>query len=473
MSKGPDTRQTGRVVIVTGAASGIGRATVERLVAHGASVVAVDRSPDTLAWIEQSESAERIHSLVGDVTAHEVNAGAVAAAVDRFGRLDAAVFNAGVSMGGDLLDLPMEEFDRSIEVNVRAVALGIRAVVPTLRANGGGRIVVTASTSGIAGDPNMWAYNAAKGAVINLVRSAAVDLGPDGVTVNAVCPGPTETAMTERLRTLDPEMPHLLDELPISVSVWAQRNVGPWHEDVAYLRLEFPTTHAFVHVSWLNPNKVRRTTVVGRAPDGGVRRHVGQRADPHLRHRRRSSAEIDSPHMAHEMPVSYRTGDIISPFVPFREPLMRPGPGVRRLHPHAAHRPTTPGERGLDIVRVLAATRRRAGVRSAGAACESRGCHVVTASCRCRGGLVTDASAPGDPVPRPRGAARRAARAARPGVEIGPRPRPVRRRAGGHGVRDRVRATTARSGTASAVGNGTDALELVARRAWASAKATR
>ena len=63
--------------------------------------------------------------------------------------------------------------------------------------------MVTASTSGIAGDPNMWAYNTAKGAVINLVRSVAVDLGPDGITVNAVCPGPTETAMTERIRTLD------------------------------------------------------------------------------------------------------------------------------------------------------------------------------------------------------------------------------------------------------------------------------
>jgi NAD(P)-dependent dehydrogenase (short-subunit alcohol dehydrogenase family) len=97
----------------------------------------------------------------------------------------------------------MEEFDRAMAVNVRAVALGIRAVVPTLRANGAGRIVVTASTSGLAGDPNMWAYNAAKGAVVNLVRSAAVDLGPDGITVNAVCPGPTETGMTSRLRGLD------------------------------------------------------------------------------------------------------------------------------------------------------------------------------------------------------------------------------------------------------------------------------
>jgi meso-butanediol dehydrogenase/(S,S)-butanediol dehydrogenase/diacetyl reductase len=196
-------RPTTRVVIVTGAASGIGRATVERLVANDASVVAVDRSADTLAWTEQHESAGRIHAVIGDVTEHDVNAASVTAAVEHFGRLDAAVFNAGVSMGGDLLDLPMEEFDRSIAVNVRAVALGIRAVVPTLRANGAGRIVVTASTSGIGGDPSMWAYNAAKGAVVNLVRSAAVDLGPDGITVNAVCPGPTETAMTERLRTLD------------------------------------------------------------------------------------------------------------------------------------------------------------------------------------------------------------------------------------------------------------------------------
>ena len=194
---------TARVVIVTGAASGIGRAAVERFVAHDVSVVAVDRAADTLAWTEQHESAGRIHAVVGDVTEQAVNADAVAAAIERFGRLDAAVFNAGVSMGGDLLELPMTEFDRSIEVNVRAVALGIRAVVPSLRANGAGRIVVTASTSGIAGDPNMWAYNAAKGAVINLVRAAAVDLGPDGITVNAVCPGPTETAMTERLRSLD------------------------------------------------------------------------------------------------------------------------------------------------------------------------------------------------------------------------------------------------------------------------------
>jgi meso-butanediol dehydrogenase / (S,S)-butanediol dehydrogenase / diacetyl reductase len=193
---------SGRVAIVTGAASGIGRATVERLLEAGASVVALDRDAAHLAWVTDDGRSDRLAAVVGDVTAQETNDAAVAAALERFGRLDAAVFNAGVSMSGGLLDLPIEEFDRSIAVNVRAVALGMRSVVETMRAAGGGRIVVTASTSGIGGDPNLWAYNAAKGAVINLVRAAAVELGADDITVNAVCPGPTETAMTERLQSL-------------------------------------------------------------------------------------------------------------------------------------------------------------------------------------------------------------------------------------------------------------------------------
>jgi predicted dehydrogenase len=147
---------------------------------------------------------------------------------------------------------------------------------------------------------------------------------------------------------------YLLDELPVAASVWGQRNVGPWQEDVAYLKLDFPTTHAFVHVSWLNPRKVRRTTVVGERrmavyddmSDNERIRIFDIGVDP---------AEIDSPHMAHEMPVSYRTGDIISPFVPFQEPLMVQDrefvDSIRSGLP-----PATPGERGLDIVRVLAAT---------------------------------------------------------------------------------------------------------------------
>jgi len=191
-----------RVAMVTGAASGIGRAVIAAFVRSGGAAVAVDRDADTLGWVADDGLADRVAIVVGDVTSNETNVAAVNLALERFGRLDSAIFNAGVSMGGGLLDLPMEDFDRAMNVNVRAVALGIRSVTPAMRAAGAGRIVVTASTSGIGGDPNMWAYNTTKGAVINLVRAAAIDLGPDGITVNAVCPGPTETPMTSRLQSL-------------------------------------------------------------------------------------------------------------------------------------------------------------------------------------------------------------------------------------------------------------------------------
>lgn len=183
------------VAIVTGAASGIGRATAELFAARGHRVVAVDlREPD---WCDGSE----VIALRGDMSVEDDNAAMVTVALDRFGRVDAAILNAGVagSLGFEA-DGAMERFDAVSAVNLRGVALGIRHTAPAIRSTaGGGAIVATASTSGLAGDPGNWAYNATKAGVINLVRSAAIDYGSQGIRVNAVAPGPVETGMTTRL----------------------------------------------------------------------------------------------------------------------------------------------------------------------------------------------------------------------------------------------------------------------------------
>ena len=203
---------TTRVSIVTGAASGIGRAVVDRLVQRGEKVVAIDRPGDALDSLVNDGIVE---TVAGDVTDEAVNAEAVRVAESVFGGLDAVVLNAGVPASGDIVDLPLEVFDRTWEVNVRGVLLGIRAAVPALRRRGGGRIVVTASTSGIGADPNMWPYNSAKAGAINLARGAALDLGADRINVNVVCPGPTETGMTKGLAAMPPVYDSLRRAIPL------------------------------------------------------------------------------------------------------------------------------------------------------------------------------------------------------------------------------------------------------------------
>jgi meso-butanediol dehydrogenase / (S,S)-butanediol dehydrogenase / diacetyl reductase len=189
----------GRVVIVTGAASGIGRATVQRVLDGGGSVVGVDR----VSAERPFEGNERVAWVHGDVSDASTNQGAADLAVSAFGRIDALVCSAGMPMSGDLLSMPIEELDRVMAVNVTSVVLGIRSTAPAMKRNEtGGSIVAIASTSGLGGDPGMWPYNTSKGAVVNLVRAAALDLGADNIRVNAVCPGPTETAMTSRIQEL-------------------------------------------------------------------------------------------------------------------------------------------------------------------------------------------------------------------------------------------------------------------------------
>lgn len=183
---------SGRVAIVTGAGSGIGLAAAKRILAQGGRVVAVDLDEKGLALLA---GVDGVRTLAGDVTSEATNAGAVAAAQE-LGGLNALILNAGLPANGAIDQLDMATFDRVIAVNLRAVVLGVRAALPALREASDPAIAVTASVSGLGGDPGLWAYNAAKGGVVNFVRSAALELGRQGIRVNAVCPGPTHTGMT-------------------------------------------------------------------------------------------------------------------------------------------------------------------------------------------------------------------------------------------------------------------------------------
>lgn len=195
---GTERANEGRVVAVTGAGSGIGRATVELLVEQGAKVIAVDLTDEHLAWIANAPADSPIKQAVlavpGSVTEEATNEAMVAAAVEAHGRLDAAVLNAGVATQGNISRGSIEELDRMMDVNVRAVALGMKVCVAAMEP--GSSIVVTGSVSGLRGDSGLWAYNASKGAVINMARSVSLDTAHLGIRVNAVCPGPIETGMT-------------------------------------------------------------------------------------------------------------------------------------------------------------------------------------------------------------------------------------------------------------------------------------
>jgi NAD(P)-dependent dehydrogenase (short-subunit alcohol dehydrogenase family) len=192
-----------RVTLVTGAGSGMGRALAERLAARGEAVVAVDLDDDKLAW---TGASDRIAALAGDVTDEDANAAAVALATERFGGLDAAALNAGIDTVGMIDTLPMDRFDRVLDVNLRGVVLGVRAVVPALRARGGGAIVVTSSMGGLIGQVGRSAYGVAKAGLVNLVQTVALELGHEQIRINAVCPGPIrDTGLSAGFETRNPE----------------------------------------------------------------------------------------------------------------------------------------------------------------------------------------------------------------------------------------------------------------------------
>ena len=196
----------GRIAIVTGAGSGIGRAIAHRFAEAGAAVVAADLN---LAAAEETATKfpERIVPYQVDVTDEPSVQRLVQATLERFGQIDILVNNAGIGTTKDIVETDLEEWERVFAVNVRGVFLCCKHALPSMLARRHGVIVNMGSVAGLIGLPQRAAYCASKGAVVTLTKQIAVAYVKQGIRCNCICPGTVDTPWVERLvaQTPDPE----------------------------------------------------------------------------------------------------------------------------------------------------------------------------------------------------------------------------------------------------------------------------
>lgn len=187
----------GAAIVITGGASGIGRATAEAFVAAGGRVVLVDRDGDTLARTIAAFDEAAV-GVAGDVSV-EADCRAAADAAAALGVPVRALVNCAASFLARGEAASATDWDLSLGVNVKGTALMASAIIPLIRAAGGGAIVNLASISGYIAQPNRWTYNATKGAILALTRCQALDLAADGIRVNSVSPGTIWTPELDRM----------------------------------------------------------------------------------------------------------------------------------------------------------------------------------------------------------------------------------------------------------------------------------
>ncbi|HSF86671.1 MAG TPA: 3-(cis-5,6-dihydroxycyclohexa-1,3-dien-1-yl)propanoate dehydrogenase [Acidimicrobiia bacterium] len=214
----------GDIAVITGAGSGLGRALVDRFIAEGARVVAVDRAADRVSKVEASYDGE-VAGVVADVTVAEDNERAIALGLERFGRIDTFVGNAGIyDYGAGITDTPIDRlaqgFDELFAVNVKGYLLGVKAAIPALAASSGS-VLLTASMSSWHAGVGGVVYTASKHAVVGLVRQMAYELAP-AIRVNGVAPGFMRTDIRGPealgLEDVTPSSVPNLDEIASSVT---------------------------------------------------------------------------------------------------------------------------------------------------------------------------------------------------------------------------------------------------------------
>ncbi len=187
-----------KIAIVTGGASGFGKGIAERFAQEGASVIVADLNGDAAEQVAEAIRSEggAAKPVTADVTRGDEVKAMVEAAVSGFGGLDILVNNAGMPQRNQpMLDVDEETFDRIFEVNCKSLYLAAIHAVPVLRARGGGVMINTASTAGLRPRPGLVWYNGSKGAAITLTKAMAVELAPDNIRVNALCPVAGDTPM--------------------------------------------------------------------------------------------------------------------------------------------------------------------------------------------------------------------------------------------------------------------------------------
>lgn len=199
---------TGKVAIVTGGNTGLGLGMAKGLAAAGASIVIADRNGSNSQDAKRELEAEgrKVLSVTADVTDKAQIDGMVAAALKEFGRIDILINNAGIGLGGPPESLSLADWQTTIDVNLTAPFACAQAVYPSLKAQGGGKIINISSILGNLATPNGPSYAASKGGIINLTRSLAQAWASDNIQVNAILPGWIDTDLTKRARDFRKEL---------------------------------------------------------------------------------------------------------------------------------------------------------------------------------------------------------------------------------------------------------------------------